>query len=99
VSFVKEALNNWYGWRDMQLCGLADLTFMTCTDVPLDVFDEQRPPEAQKESSTDCEDTFVPKVIMSLLDQPVTLLLWDNQLMTAVGALDAKGTRLRGRSG
>jgi hypothetical protein len=91
VSFVKEAPNNWYGWWDMQLCGLADLTFVTCTDIPLDVVDEQRPPEAQKESSTDCEDTFVPEVIMSLLDQPVTLLLWDNQLMAAVGLSTPEG--------
>ncbi|KIJ08296.1 hypothetical protein PAXINDRAFT_18561 [Paxillus involutus ATCC 200175] len=58
---------------------------MTGTDVPFHIFDEQWPPEVQKESRTDCEDTFVPKVIMSLLNQSIMLHLWHNELVTAVG--------------
>ncbi|KIJ12694.1 hypothetical protein PAXINDRAFT_14453 [Paxillus involutus ATCC 200175] len=91
VSFVKETPNNGHRWQDMQLCGLADSTFMTCMDIPLDVFNEQWPPEAQKELGMDCEDTFVPEVIMSLLDQPVMLLFLDNQLMVAMGLSTPKG--------
>jgi hypothetical protein len=85
VSLVKEAANDRYGRGDVKLPGLADLTFVAGTDVPFHIFDEQRPPEVQKESHTDCEDTFVPKVIMSLLNQSIMLHLCHNELVTAVG--------------
>jgi hypothetical protein len=62
----------------MKLPGLTDLTFMACLDKPLDVVDQQRPPEAQKETGPDGEDTLVPEVVVSLLYQSVPLPFWHN---------------------
>ena len=47
---------------------LANLALMTGSDEPLDVFNQHQPPEAEQKLGLDCKDTFVPKVIVSLLD-------------------------------
>ncbi|KIK72682.1 hypothetical protein PAXRUDRAFT_21700 [Paxillus rubicundulus Ve08.2h10] len=40
---------------------------MACADIPLDIFNQHRPPEAQKELGTDGEDTLVPEVVVHFL--------------------------------
>ena len=47
---------------------LANLALVAGPDEPLDVFDQHQPPEAEQKPCLDCKDTFVPEVIVSLLD-------------------------------
>ena len=47
---------------------LANLALVIGSDEPLDFIDQHQPPEAEQKLGPDCKDTFVPKVIMSLLD-------------------------------
>ena len=49
--------------------------------VPSDIFDQHWPPEPKKKTGPDCEDTFVPEVIMSLLNQSILSSFWNDELM------------------
>jgi hypothetical protein len=65
----------------MKLRCVAGLTSVTCSDIPLDVLYQHMPPEPQEQSGPDCEDTFVPEVVMSLFNQSEPSRLWDHKLM------------------
>ena len=53
----------------MKILCLACLTFVTGPDEPSDVFVEVRPPETNEEVVGCREDTFVSKMIMSVLNE------------------------------
>ena len=53
MDFVKESAHNRNSWGDVQFGGLANLAFMACADVPLDIIDQHRPPEAQQQTHLD----------------------------------------------
>jgi hypothetical protein len=67
--------------RNMKLHCLVGLTSVTSSYIPFDVFYQHRPPELQEQSGPDCEDTFVPEVIVSLFNQSKLPRLWDHELI------------------
>lgn len=75
VSLVKKATNHWHGWGNMEAGGLANLTLMAGVHKLFYIVDQHWPPEAEEQMSLDCKDTFVPEVIMSLLNKSVPLVL------------------------
>ena len=51
----------------MEFLHLLYLTLVTSLDISLDIIDQHQPPKSKKQTCMNEEDTFVPKVIMSLL--------------------------------
>ena len=68
MGLAEKAADYWYCQRDMQTLCLPGLTLMAGANKPLYIVDQHRPPEAEEQAHPDREDTFVPKVIMGLLD-------------------------------
>ena len=48
MDFVKESTHNRNSQGDVQSGSLVNLAFMASADVPLDIVDQHRPPEAQQ---------------------------------------------------
>ena len=57
---------------------------MTGLDKPLDIIDQHWPPEAEQKQGPDCKDTFVPEVLVSLLDESETPVFRYYQLVATV---------------
>ena len=53
MDFVKESTHDRNSQGDVQSGGLANLAFVASADVPLDVIDQHRPPEAQQQTCLD----------------------------------------------
>ena len=53
MDFVKESTHNRNSQGDVQSGSLANLAFMASADVPLDVVNQHRPPEAQQQTRLD----------------------------------------------
>ena len=70
VNLAKETSNHQHGQGDMKVAGLVNLALVTAVHEPLDINDHQ-PSEVEEQANVDCEDTLVPEVIVSLLDQSV----------------------------
>ena len=84
MCFVEQSIHDRNSWGDVQFSGLANLTFMAGADVPFDVIDQHRPPEAQQQTCLDWKDTLVPKAIVCLLNESVMMPNWHNQLMLSM---------------
>ena len=68
MGLGEKAANYQYCWWDMQMSCLLDLTLMAGANKPPHIVDQHWPPEAEEQASPDCEDTFVPEVIVGLLN-------------------------------
>ena len=53
MDFVKESTHDRNSQGNVQSGGLANLAFMASVDVPLDIVDQHRPPEAQQQTHPD----------------------------------------------
>ena len=53
-------------------------------DKPFDIFNKHWPPEVQEQTGLDCEDTLVPEIIVSLLNQSELSRFWNDKLMLAM---------------
>ena len=53
MDFVKESTHDRNSQGDVQSGSLANLAFMASADIPLDVVDQHRPPEAQQQTCPD----------------------------------------------
>ena len=73
---MEETAYDWHGRRDVEAAHLANLAFMAGSYEPFDIIDQHQPPEVEKQTSADSEDTLVPKVIVGLLNQSESLVLW-----------------------
>ena len=68
MGLAEQAADYRYRWQDMQPSCLPGLTLVAGANKPLYIVDQHRPPEAEEQARPDCEDTFVPEVIVGLLD-------------------------------
>ena len=75
VGLAEETTYDRHGRRDVEAARLANLAFVAGSYEPFDIVDQHRPPEAEKQTSADSEDTLVPKVIVGLLNQSESLVL------------------------
>ena len=53
MDFVKESFHNRNSQGNVQFGSLANLAFVAGADVPLDIVDKHRPPEAQQQTRPD----------------------------------------------
>jgi len=81
VGLVKQITNHWHGKGNVETANLEQLALIAGPDEPFHIVDQYQPQEAEEQAGMDYEDTFVPKVIISLLNQTVLLGLWHHQLM------------------
>ena len=68
MGLAEKATDYRYHRRDMQTSCLPGLTLVAGANKPLYIVDQHWPPEAEEQARPDCEDTFVPEVIVGLLD-------------------------------
>ena len=53
MGFVKQSAHDRNSWGNVQFSGLVNLAFVAGADVPLHVYDQPRPPEAQQQTRLD----------------------------------------------
>ncbi|KIK77881.1 hypothetical protein PAXRUDRAFT_775619, partial [Paxillus rubicundulus Ve08.2h10] len=70
---------------NVEFCGLADLTLMTGSAIPFDVFNQHRPPKTHEETSPDSEHALVTEVIMGLLKEQELFVGWGVDLVMSMG--------------
>ena len=84
VDLVEQTPDDQHSRQNVQSLRLPDLAFMSGLGGPLDIVDQHGPPKTQQQVCPDRENTLMTKVIMGLLDESISTLDGNDQLVTSM---------------